>query len=112
MNGQIIDFSEKLVSALFAGIGTWLAVRSFYEKKHQETLDRYAQAREKSYAAERDFNHLRNNQEQMKEALKMLDQEQSETREDLKELKGMLFALFGRSGESISGILAHKEKHE
>ena len=106
------DFIEKMLSVSLGGVGTWLAVRTFYEKRHQETLDRYAQSREKAYAAERDFEHLRKNQEQMKESLKLLDDELTETRADFKELKGMLFAMFGRQGDSISGIFANREKKE
>lgn len=112
MDRNFIDFIEKMLSVTLGGVGTWLAVRTFYERRHQETLDRYAQAREKTYAAERDFEHLRRNQEQMKESLKLLDDEQTETRADLKELKGMLFAMFGRQGDSISGIFANREKKE
>jgi ABC-type nickel/cobalt efflux system permease component RcnA len=107
------EFLEKMVSVLLGGVGTWLAVRSFYEKRHQETLDRYATCKQKEYAAERDFEHLRRNQEQMKEALRVLDDELTETRADFKELKGMLVVVFSQSGESISGIFAHRrEKQE
>lgn len=108
-----VDFLQKILSVVLGATGTWLAVRSFYEKKHQETLDRYAQSREKSYAAERDFEHLRRNQEQMKDALKMLDDELTETREDFKELKGMLYATFNRVGvDSISGVFANRKREE
>lgn len=111
MNHDLIDFLEKMISVIIGGFGTWLGARAFYEKRHQETLDRYAQSREKAYAAERDFQHLRNNQEQLKELLKVLDDELTETREDFKELKGMLYAAFNRVGvDSISGIFARKEK--
>lgn len=106
------DFIQKVASLAIGSIGAWLGLKTFYEKRHQETLDRYAQSREKSYAAERDFEHLRRNQEQMKESLRMLDDELTETRADFKELKGMLFAMFGRSDESISGIFAHRKKQE
>lgn len=113
MNPGWTDFAEKMLSVLLGAIGTGIAVRSFYEKRHQETLDRYAQSREKAYAAERDFQHLKANQEQLKETLRIIDDELSETREDLKELKGMLFATFSRVGvDGISGIFGQKERKE
>ncbi|UBF28320.1 hypothetical protein K9N68_10815 [Kovacikia minuta CCNUW1] len=109
MNSSIIDYAEKMFSLSLGAIGTWLALRTFYEKRHQETLDRYASSQQKAYAAERDFEHLRRNQEQMKEALKMFDEELSETREDVREIKGMMVATIGKMGESISGILHRRE---
>ena len=107
-----IDFASKSIPMFLAGVGTWLGVRSFYEKKHQEVLDRYATGREKAYAAERDFAHLSRNQEQMKEALKQLDDELTETRADFKELKGMLYTMFNRTDETLSGIFAKRERKE
>ncbi|GEM_PF-4522043 len=107
-----LTFAEQLISLSLGAAGTYLALRTFYEKKHQETLDRFAQSQTKAYAAERDFEHLRRNQEQMKESIKLLDDEVSETRADLKEVKGMLTAMFARIGDTVSGIFAHKEKRE
>lgn len=102
------DFTQKILSALFGIIGTWLALNAYYQKKHQETLDRYATGKQKEYAAERDFQHLKRNQEQMQEALKLLDEEVSDNREDVKEIKGMMISSFGRSGES--GFFGKQEK--
>jgi len=111
-NANWIDFFQKMFSVFIGGLGTYLAARSYYEKRHQETLEKFAQSREKAYAAERDFEHLRRNQEQMKESLRVLDGELTDTRADFKELKGMLMVAFGRAGDSISGIFAYKEKKE
>lgn len=107
------DFFQKVVSAFLGMVGTWIAVRSYYEKRHRETMDRNAISVQKAYAAERDFEHLRKNQEQIKEAIKILDDELTDTREDFKELKGMLMVFFGKAGESVSGIFGHRgEKKE
>lgn len=103
------DFLQKVFSAGLGIIGTWLAVRSYYEKRQRELSDRNALGVQKAYAAERDFEHLKRDQEQMKEALKLLDDEISNNREDVKEIKGMLITSFGRSGES--GFFGKQEKH-
>jgi hypothetical protein len=112
MNGVQIDFFEKVFSLLLGVMGTWVAVSSYYRKRHQETLSRYADGEKKAYAAERDFNHLRNNQEQMKEALRMLDDELRNTRDDFLEVKGILIATLNHIGTSESQIFAHRKKKE
>ncbi len=110
MNKELIDFAEKLFSLTLGAIGTWLALRAFYERRHQETLNRHATSQQKEYAAQRDFEHLKRNQDQMKEALKVFDDELQATREDVKEIKGMLTAWFGKMESPISGILGHRNQ--
>lgn len=106
------DYLQKLFSVGLGIVGTWITVHTFYAKRNKEIMDRYASSQTKEYAAQRDFDHLKNNQEQMKEALKILDDELTETRADFKELKGMLMVFFGKSEQSISGIFGHRKEKE
>ncbi len=108
VNRETVDFVEKLLSASIGIVGTWLALRSFYERKHKEVLDRYADSQKKEYAAQRDFEHLRRNQEQMKESFRELDDELSKTREDMRELKGMLTTWTNRMNASLLDGFGHK----
>lgn len=75
---------------------------------------------QKSYAAERDFRHLRNNQESHAKALAMVDSEVKELRDELAErfhrqdteliqIKSLLMAQLAKNGDSISGIFGRKE---
>lgn len=75
---------------------------------------------QKSYAAERDFRHLRNNQDSHAKALAMVDNEVKELRDEitdrfhrqeteLVQIKSLLMANLAKSGDSISGIFGRKE---
>lgn len=75
---------------------------------------------QKSYAAERDFRHLRNNQDSHAKALAMVDNEVKELRDEitdrfhrqeteLVQIKSLLMAQFAKNGDSISAILRGKE---
>lgn len=110
MNGQNwTDFLEKMFSLSLGAIGTWLALKTFYEKKHQETLNRFAEGKQKEYAASRDFEHLRRNQEQLKENLAALDDELQDAKENVKEIKGMLVVFLSRFNDSVSNIFGKRE---
>lgn len=114
------------------GIGifsTYFTVKTYYQKRkeeqkerqrveierlearQQEEIQRYADAEKKKYAAERDFNHLKNSFAQLSETVKTLHGE-SELRighleTDLKELKGMLNILILHAGGTQSGIMRY-----
>lgn len=105
----MIDLAEKLISVLFGAAGAWIALKTFYERKHQETLDRFADARKKEYAAQRDFEHLRRNQEQMRGAIEQLDRDFEEIRETFGEIKGMLAVILRGNNESISGVFGKRK---
>jgi len=111
-SSDLADYFQKMFSLCLGAVGTWLALRSFYEKRHQETLQRFADGKQKEYAAQRDFEHLKRNQEQMQQSLRLLDEEIDGTKQDLKEIKGMLAIAFNRAGESISGIFGYREKEK
>ena len=72
----------------------------------------YANSQKKAYAAERDFNHLRRNQEQMKESIKMLSSEVDELLADVKTLTAVFNLLLAKNNDSVSGLLGYKDKHE
>lgn len=109
---SVTDFAEKMVSLALGAIGTYLALRAFYEKKHNETVERLKTATTKEYAAQRDFEHLRRNQENIGISIKLLDDELKETREDFLEIKGMLMVVLNRVNFTDSGILGHKPQEK
>ncbi len=110
MNAQNwTDFLEKMFSLSLGAIGTWLALKTFYERRHKETLERFAEGRQKEYAAERDFEHLRRNQEQLKVNLSALDDELQDAKADVKEIKGMISVFLARFNDSSSNIWGKRE---
>jgi hypothetical protein len=64
---------------------------------------------EKRYAAERDFSHLRRNQEQISNSLGLIDKELDERFHNLNmelvQIKSLLMAILAKSGDSVSSIL-------
>lgn len=69
-------------------------------------LQWYAISQTKRYAAERDFQHLRTNQEQMAQNLRVLMDELEECNRNVQDLARLASILLARSGdESMSGIL-------
>lgn len=80
--------SELLIglAGLALGVfGAWLSFdsrnRALLKEKQRELeqeRERYADGEKKKYAAERDFQHLKRNQEQLKDGLKVISQELEE----------------------------------
>ena len=95
---------QNLISLLTflagAGSAVWAMVRF------------YAQSEKKRYAAERDFNHLRNNQEQMKESIKALSSEIDGLSDDMKTLTACFNLILNQSGQSVSSILGYRKPEE
>lgn len=70
----------------------------------------FSTSERKKFAAEREFIHLRNNQEQMKRSMAILSSELDELSDDMKTQSACFQMLLSQSGQSISGIFAHKPK--
>ncbi|MCY7272378.1 MAG: hypothetical protein LH702_01195 [Phormidesmis sp. CAN_BIN44] len=70
----------------------------------------YGISERKRYAAERDFGHLRNNQEQMKQSLHLLAEELDEMASDFKTQNACFQILMAQSGQTVSGLFAQKPK--
>jgi uncharacterized protein HemX len=107
-----VDVKSILAVLTFlAGAGSatlaFLKSRATEDKKR---LEAYALAEKKRYAAERDFNHLRNSQEQMKLSIKELSKEIDGMQADLQTQIGLFQALMINSNQTVSGIFAHKPK--
>ena len=71
----------------------------------------FATAEKKKYAAEREFGHLKRNQEQMQQTLKSLSDDFDEMSADLKTQTALFKILMDNSGQTISGIFAHRDRH-
>jgi hypothetical protein len=72
----------------------------------------FSTSERKRYAAEREFIHLRNNQEQMKQSLALLSEEFDEMASDFKTQNACFQVLLAKSGETVSGIFAHKPRKD
>lgn len=70
----------------------------------------FSTSERKRFAAEREFVHLRNNQEQMKRSLEILSKEFDDMAMDFKTQSACFQLLLSQTGQSISGIFAHKPK--
>ncbi len=68
----------------------------------------FSTSERKKFAAEREFNHLRLNQEQMKLTLAMMGKEVDELTQDMHTQTALLQMMMSNSGQTISGIFAHK----
>ncbi len=107
-----VDVKSILAVLTFlAGAGsTAVAMLKSRAVEDKKRLEAYASAETKRYAAERDFNHLRNNQEQMKISIRELSREIDGMQADLQTQIGLFQALMLNSGQTVSGIFAHKPK--
>jgi FtsZ-binding cell division protein ZapB len=114
----MLEVVATLTGILFGAIGTLIGVRSYiqnlrrdWQQRLQAEMDKQSESRLKAYAAECDFNHLKNNQEQMKQAVAGLQDESEELSKVLLELKILQTAMNNRlemltarvEGESTSG---------
>lgn len=97
-----------VVGILGGIVGTLITLRSFIDQERKEVQanleaerSKHAEARLKEYAAQRDFQHIQRNQDQMKEAIKLLQEETEEQGKVLIELKTLHQALYHRL-ESIA----------
>ncbi len=70
----------------------------------------FSTSERKRYAAEREFVHLRNNQEQMKRSLELFGRELDELNADMKSQNACFQMLLSQNGQTISGLFAHKPK--
>lgn len=106
----LISFLGVAISLFSAFLGAFVAYRTIKKEVRQqqrEDTDRLIDSAKKEYAAQRDFEHLRRNQEQLKEAIKLIQSELDEMQSNQKEIKGIFTVLLAKSGDSISGILGH-----
>lgn len=97
-----------LCGLIFGAIGTLIGVRTFIDRIRQDAqarIDREiakrSDAQVKEYAAQRDFEHIRRNQDQMKQAVQILQDETEELSKVLIELKILHQSTFHRV-ESIA----------
>ncbi len=86
-------------------LGSWWALQDRLKDKESKAAD----AKVKEYAAQRDFNHLKENYRQLSTNLEVLTREQDEAMSDLRQMvrqnQLLLQMIVSKSGESISGIL-------
>lgn len=99
----MFEVVATLTGILFGAIGTLIGVRSHiqsirqsWQQRLQAEMDKQADSKVKAYAAERDFSHLRNNQEQMKQAIVQVQDESEELKHVLIELKILQTAMNNR----------------
>lgn len=98
-----IELTTTLAGLIFGSVGTLLTVRSHirtlnkdWREKWETEMSRKAQAEVKEYAAQRDFQHLQKNQDQMKESIRMLQDETGEQSRTLVELQTTMKGLFNQ----------------
>ncbi|PSB18440.1 hypothetical protein C7B65_15205 [Phormidesmis priestleyi ULC007] len=72
----------------------------------------YGDGEKKRYAAERDFEHLRKSQEQMRQSILLLTREIDELSDDMKIHLAVFNVMLAQNGQSVSGILGYKRKNE
>jgi len=71
----------------------------------------FSTSERKKFAAEREFQHLLRNQAQMQQAIAMLSKELDGLSDDMKTQSACFQLLLSQSGQSISGIFAHKPRN-
>lgn len=123
------------VGGLFVAItGTYITVRNFYDKRRNEDRDRqrqeldrlrvereaelekYAEGKQKAYAAERDFQHLMRKYDSLSSSITtLMDYQRNEVQgieTDLKEVKGMLTAVLVELKGSETAVMRFLKKSE
>lgn len=95
------DAFPTLAGVLFGAIGCYLGIRNYtrdlkkeWQAKLQAEIDRNSDSKVKAYAAERDFNHLKNNQEQLKLAVSDLQTEFEELKDSQIEMRTLMNASY------------------
>jgi Asp-tRNA(Asn)/Glu-tRNA(Gln) amidotransferase A subunit family amidase len=113
---------------------TWLTVRQYYDKRRvedrqrqleevarlqtdrQRELDEYATAKQKSYAAERDFQHLMRQYDALTlNITSMMEYQKSELstlEDDLRDVKGMMQVLLTQLGASDTAVMHFLKKSD
>jgi len=94
----------SIIGTICGSMGTLIAVQSHikslkndWRNRLEEEINKQNDAKLKAYAAERDFNHLRNNQDQLKQAIGTLQKETDEIREKvirIEVIQGQLYNQF------------------
>ena len=104
-----IEIAATFAGLLFGSIGTLLTVRNHvrtinrdWREKWETEMHRKAQAEVKEYAAQRDFQHLSKHQDQMKEAIKLLQDETDDQSKTLVEVQTTMKGLY----HQVSSIAA------
>ena len=75
-------------------------------------LQYFSTNEKKKFAAEREFQHLKRNQQQMQQALDKMMEELDELSDDMKTQNACFNMLLSQSGQSLSGIFAQKKRNE
>lgn len=70
-----LELIGTILGLIATGTGTWLGVSSYYRSELKEYVKREAERERKEYAAQREFEHLRRNQEVMSKSLDELHKE-------------------------------------
>lgn len=70
----------------------------------------YASSQTKKYAAQRDFEHLRRNQEQLILNIASLAEDIDETRQLVKDLSRVAGILLAKNNDSVSELLGRRER--
>jgi hypothetical protein len=65
----MLEIIGTVLGIVATGTGTWLAVSGYYRAELREYVKKEADREKKEYAAARDFEHLRRNQEGLAKAL-------------------------------------------
>lgn len=98
-----MEILATILGLSFGTISTLIAVRNHVKTINKEWRDRWdtemqrqADSKVKEYAAQRDFEHLSRHQDQMKEAIRMLQEETEEQGKILIELKTLQTGLFNQ----------------
>lgn len=99
------------LSTLLGVLGTLAALQAHirglkkeYRAQLQAEIDRNSEAKIKAYAAERDFNHLRNNQEQFKQAMIEIQDDLDKLQSEMIEQRTIAKALYGQL-QQVTAIL-------
>ncbi|WP_348251994.1 hypothetical protein [Leptolyngbya sp. FACHB-1515] len=106
-----IELTATFAGLLFGSIGTLLTVRNHvrqinkdWREKWEMEINRQSQAKVKEYAAQRDFEHLQRNQEQIKESIKLLQDDREHQNRSLVELETMVKALYHQTNAIAAKI--------
>ncbi len=96
-------------------IETFIAVASFalgIGATLWSVVQYYTSSVQKRYAAERDFQHLRRNQEQLLEAVRQVQSELDDLSDELRNLARVAQILLAKQGDSVSALLGYRKKDE
>lgn len=122
----MLEIISPIAGIIFGAVGCWILVRRYvrelkkeWQSRWDEEAEKKAQAQLKAYAAERDFNHLKNHLGQLQHTIELMQDDLEEVGKNLVEMRSNYNGMFhqlshlaARLDASTSGWVARPSREQ